>query len=50
MIFQSQGGESTSQSRDKIIETGYNLVKFQSRKRHFRVVNRDCTYFILTFV
>ena len=43
-----QGGEPTSQSRDKNIEKGYNLVKFQSpsRKRHFRAVNRVFTYFI----
>ena len=42
-----QGGEPTSQSRDKNIETGYNLVKFQSRKRHFRAVNCVFIYFML---
>ena len=42
-----QGGEPTSQSRDKNIETGYNLVKFQSWKRHFRAVNCVFIYFIL---
>ena len=36
-----------SQSRDTNIETGYNLVKFQSRKRHFSAVNRVFISFVL---
>ena len=42
-----QGGEPMSQSRDKNIETDYNLVKFHSRKRHFRAVNCVFVYFML---
>ena len=46
-MYEIQGREPTSQSRDKNIETGYNLVKFQSCKRHFRAVNRVFIYFML---